>query len=92
VAEAMAESLPVVTYGDSDGGHKVGATAVVGEDDYFARLRSLMGDAGLRQRTGAAMQAHFTNTLDLSQSGPSLLAACHLALDRHRERTSRVLS
>jgi len=92
VAEAMAESLPVVTYGDSDGGHKVGAAAVAGDDDYFALLLSLMRDVGVRQRTGAAMRAHFTNTLDVRQSGPSLMAACNLTLDRYRQRTNRALS
>jgi len=88
VAEAMAESLPVVSYANSDGGHKVGAAAVNSADDYFALLLSLMKDADLRHRTGVALQAHFTNTLDLTQSGPSLVAACDLAVERYRQRTS----
>lgn len=92
VAEAMAESLPVVAYVDSDGGHKVGAAAVNGDDDYFALLLSLMRGPGLRARTGTAMHAHFTNTLDVTQSGPSLLAAFDLALDHYRQRTSRAIS
>jgi hypothetical protein len=92
VAEAMAESLPVVTYGDSDGGQKVGSAAASGEDDYFAALLSLMRDDGLRQRAGAAMQARFSNALDVWQSGPSLVAACQVTLDRYRQRTSCTLS
>jgi len=89
VAEAMAESLPVVAYVDSDGGHKVGAAAVNSDDDYFTLLRSLIRGPGLRARTGAAMHAHFANTLDVTQSGPSLLTAFDLALERYRQRTSR---
>lgn len=89
VAEAMAEGLPVLAFGDSDGGQKIGTASVSGEAEYFSRLHALIGDAGLRERTGAAMQAHFGKTHDIAQSGPSLLAACELTIARFQQRVSQ---
>jgi hypothetical protein len=86
VAEAMAEGLPVVAFSDSDGGNKLSDYVVANTEDYFARLQSLIADRALRKQTGTAMRALFCNTLDLEQSGPSLLAACNLALERYKLR------
>ncbi len=87
VAEAMAEGLPVVTYDDSDGGRKVGNGGAGNEAAYFAKLVGLIASADLRQQEGAAMRALFFTTLDLDKSGPGLLAACNLALQRFMLRT-----
>ncbi len=92
VAEAMAEGLPVVAYGGSDGGHKVGGSAVGDDAAYFARLAALIASADLRRQEGQAMRALFSSTLDLDQSAPSLLAACDLALERFRRRATPVTS
>ncbi|MGZ8917579.1 MAG: glycosyltransferase [Methylobacter sp.] len=92
VAEAMAEGLPVVTYGDSDGGCKVGSSAAISDVDYFSKLAALLVSTDLRRQEGAAMQTLFSTTLDLDQSSPSLLAACDLALQRFTQRTTPVFS
>jgi len=87
VAEAMAEGLPVVAFKGSDGGDKVGRAAVDNAEAYFSKLEALMANADLRQKEGDAMRTLFLNTLDLDQSGSSLLAGCELALERFRLRT-----
>jgi hypothetical protein len=92
VAEAMAEGLPVVTYGDSDGGCKVGSTAVNSDADYFSKLAALLVSTDLRGQEGAAMQALFSSTLDLEASSPSLLAACDYALQCFSLRTTPMIS
>jgi len=92
VAEAMAEGLPVVTYSDSDGGCKVGGSAVLNDTDYFSKLAALIVSADMRRQEGTAMQTLFSTTLDLDKSGPSLLAACDLALQRFTGRTTPVIS
>ncbi len=92
VAEAMAEGLPVVTHAGSDGGGKVGNAGAGNDADYFSKLAALLASADLRQQEGAAMRALFSATLDLDQSGPGLLAACDLALERFTQRTTSVTS
>jgi hypothetical protein len=87
VAEAMGAGLPVVSYANSDGGRKVGAAAVGGDAAYLTTLLGLIDSADARAREGAVMRALFASTLDLDQSGPSLLAACELALQRFQQRS-----
>lgn len=86
VAEAMAQGLPVLTLGGSDGGAKVGALAAAGLDDYFARLDAYLDDAALRARDGAALRLRFEQSLDLERAGPALLAAAELARRRYQAR------
>jgi glycosyltransferase involved in cell wall biosynthesis len=86
VAEAMAEGLPVLAFAGADGGSKLGGMALAGEQAYFDQLEALLASPALRAQTGAAMQAHFHVALDLDQSGPSLLRACELAVERFRMR------
>ena len=87
VAEAMAEGLPVVTFADSDGGNKVGGSAVGSMDAYFDRLETLLDQPVLREQDGAAMKNLFSDTLDLFRSGPSLWEACEQTVRLFRERT-----
>ena len=91
VAEAMAEGLPTLAFNESDGGDKLGEHAVKTMDAYFERLDALITDQALRERTGSSMGALFAETLDLEQSGPSLLAACQYAVERYRERAAAVV-
>lgn len=84
VAEAMAEGIAVVALAGSDGGDKVGDAASPDLDVFFGNLQSFMDNPALRRTQGQALQARFVNQLDLSQSGPSLLTACQLAVARHQ--------
>ena len=86
VAEAMAEGLAVVALNDADGGDKLGEEAAVSLDGYFERLNFLLADREARLEQGARLQERFSQTLDLARSGPSLLAACDVALERYRFR------
>lgn len=92
VAEAMAEGLPVVTHDNSDGGRKVGSAGVCNDAAYFSKLALFIANPDLRQQQGAAMRTLFSATLDLDQSGPGLLSACDLALQRFLQRTTPVIS
>lgn len=87
VAEAMAEGLAVVSLGDSDGGDKLGEAAVASLEDYFARLSDLLASREARLAQGAQLRERFSQSLDLDRSGPSLRAACDMALERYRRRT-----
>jgi glycosyltransferase involved in cell wall biosynthesis len=87
VAEAMAAGLPVLAYAGSDGGSKIGAAAHADEAAYFAHLTALLQNPALRREQGTALRKLFADTLDLDQSGPSLLAACDAALQRFRQRS-----
>ena len=89
VAEAMAEGLPVVSFADSDGGNKVGVHAVRTSEEYLNLLSALIDSTDLRHSIGASMKSIFSNTLDLDQSGPSLLAACEQTLQRYQLRTNK---
>jgi glycosyltransferase involved in cell wall biosynthesis len=86
VAEAMAQGIPVLALVDGDGGDKAGDEAVANLDDYFTRLDALAADPALRRASGERMRARFDHALDLAASGPSLLAACRQAMQRHRRR------
>ncbi|MFS2137716.1 hypothetical protein [Duganella sp. Dugasp56] len=86
VAEAMARGMPVLALADADGGDKAGDEAVADLDDYFTRLDALATDPTLRRASGERMRARFDHALDLAASGPSLLAACRQAMQRHRRR------
>jgi glycosyltransferase involved in cell wall biosynthesis len=80
VAEAMAAGLPVLCLADGDGGDKVGPLAVAGMAEYWARLEAYLDDPQRRRRDGAALRGRFTERLDITRSGPSLLRACHSAI------------
>ncbi len=86
VAEAMAQGLPVLALGGSDGGAKVGALAAADQDDYFVRLEAYLDDAALRARDGAALRLRFEQEMDLERAGPALLAALELARRRYQGR------
>lgn len=75
VAEAMAESLPVVSLADSDGGRKLGANAARDETAYFQLLSALCADVNLRKQQGTVLQQRFASQLDLAAAGPELCAA-----------------
>lgn len=75
VAEAMAESLPVVSLADSDGGRKLGANAARDETAYFHLLSALCADVNLRKQQGTVLQQRFASQLDLAAAGPDLCAA-----------------
>lgn len=87
VAEAMAEGLPVLALANSDGGIKLGAHAVETLDEYFARLNTLLDSPAERHRMGVALRSLFAATLDLDRSGPSLLTACELTVERYNARS-----
>lgn len=85
-AEAMAEGLPVLALADGDAGSKLGGMAVLDEQAYFELLEALLASPDLRAQTGAAAQQRYRLVLDLAGSGPSLMQACELALERFRAR------
>ena len=87
VADAMAEGLPTLAFADFDGGNKLGDHAVEDHRSYFRKLEDFIDDLDLRKQDGAALRALFAKTLDLDQSGPSLLSACELTIARFHERT-----
>ncbi|HTD04661.1 hypothetical protein [Undibacterium sp.] len=92
VAEAMSLGLPALSFAETDGGDKVGSAAIAGMDEYFDRLEILISNPGLRINIGKQMQQRFDAGLDLDLSGPSLLAACKLAVQRYHQRTISVTS
>ncbi|MES2115876.1 MAG: glycosyltransferase [Pseudomonadota bacterium] len=92
VAQAMAAGLPVLSFGGSDGGDKVGAAAVPDSEQYVATLQAWLADPAARTACGAAMRERFASTLDLRLAGPSLLAACDAALAHFQRRTTAASS
>jgi glycosyltransferase involved in cell wall biosynthesis len=86
VAEAMAESLPIVAFADSDGGNKLGDYAVETITGYVDLLGALLDSAALRQQNGTLMRALFSATLDIERSAGSLLAACYATLACYHQR------
>ncbi len=86
VVEAMAEGLPVVAFAGSDGGDKVGESALADVDAYLATLAALTAKPGLRRERGNAMRQRFHQYFDLDASGPALLAACRQAASLATER------
>lgn len=85
-AEAMAEGVPVLALAGGDSGHKMGNLAMADDTRYFAVLDELLTTPTLRASMGQAMRQRFDDTLDLSRSGPSLRAACELAVARFAMR------
>lgn len=86
VAEAMAEGLAVVSLAACDGGDKLGSEATADLDQYFQRLDALLASRDARLAQGARLRERFSQTLDLERSGPSLTAACAVALERFGRR------
>lgn len=86
VAEAMAEGLAVVALPQGDGGDKLGNDASPTLDAYFEQLSALAADSEARKNMGVRLKRRFTDTLDLTASGPALLAACHTACERFVQR------
>jgi lysophospholipase L1-like esterase len=89
VLEAMALGLPVLAYSNTDGGEKIGPYAVGDHPTYFQKLVALVTNASARQELGNFLQARFTKYYDMDQSGPSLLRACHLAIEHARKRFTK---
>lgn len=86
VVEAMAEGLPVVAFAGSDGGDKLGESALPDIDAYVDALAALTANPDLRRDRGNAMQQRFRDCFDLDASGPALLDACRLAASLASER------
>ncbi len=86
VLEAMALGLPVLAYSNTDGGEKTGPYSIGNHQTYFQNLAALVTNASARQKLGSFLQVRFTKYYDMDQSGPSLLRACHLAVEHARER------
>jgi glycosyltransferase involved in cell wall biosynthesis len=89
VAEAMAAGLPIVTHTGTDGGNKVGESAVQDDDEYFTLLDRLFSNPAARREQGEAQRQRFARRLDLANSTPSLRGACELAMERFRARISQ---
>ncbi len=92
VADAMADGLPVLAYGGSDGGDKLGALAVADDAEYFARLTEWVASASARQHAGAALRQRFEQTLDLHQAGTPLIEACMQTVSRFNTRIRQATS
>jgi glycosyltransferase involved in cell wall biosynthesis len=90
VAEAMAAKLPVLAFGGSDGGDKVGALALADSGAYMERLAALTENSALRSEMGHALHARFVERFDLEASGPSLIGACELAATHAAGRLARL--
>lgn len=86
VSEAMSLGLPVLSLADCDGGDKLGPAAAADAARYFAVLERWIVDPDARASAGAASRQRFAQCIDLDVSGPSLLGACQLARQRHRQR------
>ena len=86
VAEAMGQGLPVVSFTNSDGGHKVGSQAVATQQQYIHLLSELTAHKAERQAFGEVLRERFNRDLDLAQAGDSLKAAlkttCKVAAKR----------
>lgn len=86
VAEAMAESLPILAFSQSDGGNKIDDEAVFSTYDYFEKLSELVEHKGQRESLGRKMKRLFFNTLDLASSHASLMQALTTTVDLFNQR------
>lgn len=86
VAEAMAESLPILAFSLSDGGNKIGDEAVFSTVEYFEKLKELVEREDRRASLGKKMKQHFFNTLDLASSHASLMQAIRATVDIFNQR------
>lgn len=95
VIDAMAASLPVLTFDDTDGGAKLPEQAVQTQEDYFLKLQKLLNDRQMREQEGKVMRALFGANLDLSNTSDApdaLRAACEMSLRRYQQRMEKSLS
>lgn len=86
VLEAMSKACAVLTYADSDGGEKTGASAVKDDEQYFSRLNQLIMHPELRSQEGQQLALRFRDLYDLKNSESSLINACRLAVDLFKGR------
>lgn len=84
--EAMSKSCAVIAYIHSDGGEKVGPTAVKDDQEFFSRLTHLITNPEQRTYEGKKLAQRFLDLYDLSRSGPSLIKACQLAVKHFKDR------
>lgn len=88
LAMAMEQGLAVLTFGNSDGGDKVGAHAISSDEDYFARLEAWVVDPVGRRQAGEALKARFHARLDFSGAEPAagLMQACQKGIELFNRR------
>lgn len=86
VAESMSAALPVVSFGHSDGGDKIGQHAVKNMDEYLSLLCQLTASQAFRCEMGGLQRDMFKARLDLAKSGPGLLLAFEKADELARRR------
>lgn len=89
VAEAMAQGLAVVSFANSDGGHKVGPQAVESQQQYNNLLSALTEHKVECQAFGEILRERFNRDLDLAQAGNSLQTALQTACDLAAKRLPR---
>lgn len=86
VAMAIAAGVPVVSYGDCDGGDKVAHWAVADDTAYFALLSLWVTDARARTAAGQAMRELHQLRPDDRQMAQEFLKTGALACERFRQR------
>jgi glycosyltransferase involved in cell wall biosynthesis len=90
VAEAMAEGLATLAYHETDGGKKLGALAARNHEDYFSELSALINDPTARESKGKQLKQIFETSINLHNSGPSLLRAISLTHEKFKRRATPV--
>ena len=86
VLEAMRSGLATLAFCSTDGGEKIGQYAAKDQSMYFSQLLELIGNQESRITMGEQLQQRFAQYYDIESSGPSLMSACKLALDRAKIR------
>ena len=86
VLEAMSKACAVLAYADSDGGEKIGASAVKNDAQYFARLHEFILNPKSRLDQGQQLAQRFHALYDLKNSESSLINACRLAVELSKKR------
>lgn len=86
VAMAMAAGVPVVSYGDCDGGDKVAHWGVADDTAYFARLSLWVRDVQARAVAGQAMRELYLLRPDDSRMAKDFLSTGALACELFKQR------